>query len=167
MLKCLDCLFGLSLFFVVVLCHQGGEDTCREPTEAHTRNLLRVPPAGFGSRGGGQERLAALGAAWVCSWGAPGVAELSPAPRGRCHPHCTITKVFAAAAPGLIPALPTETKRKFHHRTLLESSRIKAMASSKDLAITETPFQLKCPLLPPTWCLFKAVPPSSAGGSLH
>lgn len=68
-LKCLDCLFGLSLFFMVVLCHQEGEDTCREPMEAHARNLLRVPPAGFWSRGGGQESHAQTkvlcGAAWV------------------------------------------------------------------------------------------------------
>lgn len=120
-LKCLDCLFGLSLFFVVVLCHQGGEDTCRKPTEAHVRNLLRVPPAGFWSRGGGQEPGPNLGALWG-SLGAPGVAELSPAPRGRCHTPCATTVVFAAAAPGLIPALPTETKRKFHHRTLLNQA---------------------------------------------
>lgn len=166
MLKCLDCLFGLSLFFVVVLCHQGGEDTCREPTEAHARSLLGVPPAGFWSRGGGQESEDQTKLLWD-SLGAPGVAELSPAPRGRCHTHCTVTVVFAATAPGLIPALPTETKWKFHHRTLLKSGWIKAMPLSKDLVITETPFQLNCPLLPPTWLLFKAVPPSSAGGSLH
>lgn len=109
MLKCLDCLFGLSLFFVVVLCHQGGEDTCREPRRHTPETFLGYHQQVFGA----EEVAKRLRSKPSCSWsslGAPGVAELSPAPWGRCHPHCPITTVFAAAAPGLIPALPTETK---------------------------------------------------------
>jgi len=44
-LKRLDCLFGLSLFFMVAMCHQGGEDAHTGNPWRHARNLLTVPPA--------------------------------------------------------------------------------------------------------------------------
>lgn len=52
-------MLGLSFWFELVL--RGGSVPPRGrghlqgTQEAHTRNLLRVPPAGFWSRGGGQE----------------------------------------------------------------------------------------------------------------
>lgn len=43
--KRLDCLFGLSLFFMAAICHQGGERTLTGEPWRHPRNLPMVTPA--------------------------------------------------------------------------------------------------------------------------
>lgn len=107
-------MLGLSFWFELVL--RGGSvppkgrghlqethgGTRQKPSEGTTGRILE-------QRRWPREPDPHQGALWG-SLGVPGVAELSPAPWGRCHTHCTNTAVFAATAPGLIPALPTETK---------------------------------------------------------
>lgn len=107
-------MLGLSFWFELVL--RGGSVPPRERghlqgTHGGTR---QKPSQGTTSRFLEQRRWPRESdpnqdALWD-NLGTPRVAELSPAQWSRCHTHCTITMVFAATAPGLIPALPTETK---------------------------------------------------------
>ena len=127
LLKRLDCLFGLSLFFMVAICHQGGEDAHRKPMEARYKPSYGATSSHFVF---GAEKLAirgrpkpTLASSSVGEPGCPICGTASLQPNGAAgtltarNSAPQVSMVFAATVPGSIPPLPNSVEWKFCHRT--------------------------------------------------